>query len=121
MDEHLAALLGIDADDPDVARSSEDVEILMNLIATLVAHRKTCRLTQKTVAQSMETTQSAVSEFERLGGDPKLSTIMRYARAVGMKIHAVAHVDSPQAEPSKDWTPVAETEETVLPELRKAS
>lgn len=34
----------------------------------------------------METTQSAVSDFERLGGDPKLSTIQRYARAVGVRL-----------------------------------
>ncbi|GLW52387.1 helix-turn-helix domain-containing protein [Kitasatospora phosalacinea] len=113
MDEHLASLLGIDVTDPEVARASEDAEILMNLIQSLVIHRKRCSLTQKDVAKAMETTQSAVSEFERLAGDPKLSTIMRYARAVGMKIHVAPHTDTPVSEPARGWTEVAESEERV--------
>ncbi|MET8704636.1 helix-turn-helix domain-containing protein [Kitasatospora sp. NPDC058032] len=113
MDEHLASLLGIDPDDPDVQRAHEDAEALMQLIQTLVAHRKSAKLTQKAVAAEMETTQSAVSEFERLGGDPRLSTIMRYARAVGLKIYVKAHTDHEVARPSSSWTQVAETEERV--------
>lgn len=113
MDDHLAALLGIDPDDPDAKRAKEDAEALMQLIQTLVAHRKSSKLTQKTVAADMETTQSAVSEFERLGGDPRLSTIMRYARAVGLKIYVKAHTDQEAAQPSSSWTQVAETEERI--------
>ncbi|MFE2111484.1 helix-turn-helix domain-containing protein [Kitasatospora sp. NPDC059463] len=113
MDEHLASLLGIDPDDPDVQRAHEDAEALMQLIQTLVAHRKSAKLTQKAVAAEMETTQSAVSDFERLGGDPRLSTIMRYARAVGLKIYVKAHTDHEVTRPSSSWTPVAETEERV--------
>ncbi|MEV7770541.1 helix-turn-helix transcriptional regulator [Kitasatospora sp. NPDC086791] len=123
MDEHLASLLGIDPDDPDAKRAHEDAEALMQLIQTLVAHRKSAKLTQKAVAADMETTQSAVSEFERQGGDPRLSTIMRYARAVGLKIYVKAHTDQEVAQPSSSWTQVAETEERVpsSPGRRKAA
>ncbi|MEV1168744.1 hypothetical protein [Nonomuraea sp. NPDC049784] len=39
----------------------------------------------------MGRSQPAVSDFERLGGDPHLSTIRRYALAIGVEvIHAVA-------------------------------
>ncbi|MFE4512616.1 helix-turn-helix domain-containing protein [Kitasatospora sp. NPDC056783] len=93
MDEHLASLLGIDSDDPDVQHAYEDAEALMQLIQTLVAHRKSAKLTQEAVADKMETTPWAVSEFERLGGDPRLSTVMRYARAVGLNIDVTAGVD----------------------------
>lgn len=113
MDEHLASLLGIDMSDPATLRSAKDTEALANLIESLVRHRKACRITQKEVAQAMETTQSAVSEFERLGGDPRLSTIMRYARAVGMEIYVAAHTERAPVHPSSDWTTVAETEERV--------
>ncbi|NED85130.1 XRE family transcriptional regulator, partial [Streptomyces sp. SID11233] len=63
--------------------------------------------------RSMETTQSAVSEFERLGGDPRLSTIMRYARAVGMKVSLMPHTESQSAPDSPAWEPLAHSEEPV--------
>jgi transcriptional regulator with XRE-family HTH domain len=34
----------------------------------------------------MDTTQSTVSNFERMGGDPKLSTVLRYAEAIGADV-----------------------------------
>ncbi|MFE1149165.1 helix-turn-helix domain-containing protein [Streptomyces albidoflavus] len=71
-----------------------------------------CRITQKQVARAMETSQSAVSDFERLGGDPRLSTIMRYARAVGMAVAMKAHVvDEPGL--SERWEPLAHSAEVV--------
>ncbi len=68
---------------------------------------------QKQVAQAMETTQSAVSDFERLGGDPRLTTIMRYARAVGMAVATKAHVVDASG-PSRDaWEPLSHKAEPV--------
>lgn len=111
MDEHLAGLLGIDLDDARVSAAASDTDAVMMLVETLVRHRKACRITQKQVAQAMETTQSAVSDFERLGGDPRMSTIMRYARAVGMAVATKAHVvDEPAPEA---WKPIAHRAEQV--------
>ncbi|MET7505866.1 helix-turn-helix transcriptional regulator [Streptomyces albidoflavus] len=112
MDEHLAGLLGLDLDDAQTGRAADDTEAIMMLVETLVRHRKACRITQKQVARAMETSQSAVSDFERLGGDPRLSTIMRYARAVGMAVATKAHVvDEPGL--STRWEPLAHSAEVV--------
>lgn len=73
-------------DDPAVAQAAEDAESRYDLLDQLVHSRKSAGLTQKHVALSMETTQSAVSDFENGYTDPHLSTIQRYARAVGARI-----------------------------------
>ena len=69
--------------DPVLADAIADAQTRSALRATLVAQRKTSGLTQKDIATAMETTQSAVSDFERGSTDPHLSTLQRYARAVG--------------------------------------
>ncbi|MGP4092957.1 helix-turn-helix domain-containing protein [Nonomuraea sp. KM90] len=90
MDRDIAALLGIDPDDPEVQRESAAVERDMRLIETLVAMRKRLGLTQADVAEKMGRSQPAVSDFERVGGDPRMSTIRRYAFAIGAEVcHAV--------------------------------
>lgn len=85
--EHdFMADLGFDVEDPKVAAALEDAEAHMRLVETLVSVRKNRKLRQRVVADRMETTQSRVSNFERVGGDPRLSTILRYARAVDAKV-----------------------------------
>lgn len=113
MDGDLAGLLGIDLDDPRTSAAVSDQDAVMMLVETLVRHRKACRITQKQVAQAMETTQSAVSDFERLGGDPRLTTIMRYARAVGMAVATKAHVVGDPAPSTDAWEPLAHRAEAV--------
>lgn len=56
------------------------------MLETLVVLRKTKNLTQDEVAVRMNRSKTAVSNFERLGSDPHLSTIRRYAAAVGGRI-----------------------------------
>ncbi|WP_433254011.1 helix-turn-helix domain-containing protein [Streptosporangium sp. CA-135522] len=85
-DPQIAELLGIDLDDPEVRRESEAIERDMRLIETLVRLRRARGLTQAQVAERMGRSQPAVSDFERLGGDPHLSTIRRYALAVGADV-----------------------------------
>ncbi|MEO3804912.1 helix-turn-helix transcriptional regulator [Nonomuraea sp. B1E8] len=86
MDPHVAELLGIDLADPDVQRETAAIDRDMRLIETLVSIRKHRRLTQAEVAERMGRSQPAVSDFERLGGDPHLSTIRRYALAIGVEV-----------------------------------
>ena len=57
-----------------------------HLIEDLVAMRKAKGLTQDEVAARMNRSKTSVSNFERLGADPHLSTIRRYAAAVGGRI-----------------------------------
>lgn len=54
--------------------------------AALVHLRRREGLTQEQLANRMGITQQAVHKFERYDSDPKLSTIRRYANAVGALI-----------------------------------
>lgn len=66
-----------------------------DLLERLVRVRKEKGLTQQDVADRMRRDKSAVSNFERLSADPHLSTIRRYAAAVGAMIsHSVIDFDS---------------------------
>lgn len=57
-----------------------------DVVATLVARRKQLGLRQKDVAQLMGVGQPAVCLFEHHTKEPRLSTVMRYARAVGATV-----------------------------------
>ncbi|MFE4951961.1 helix-turn-helix domain-containing protein [Leifsonia sp. NPDC056665] len=61
------------------------------LMRALVAQRKAHNLTQETVAERMSVSQPTVAAFERYDANPTLSTIRRYALAVGAGIRH--HVD----------------------------
>jgi transcriptional regulator with XRE-family HTH domain len=90
----LLDLLGYRPDDPGVAAGRRHGAAIARLIDSLVQVREKRDLTQSEVADRMETTQSSVSSFERLSGDPKVSTLLRYADAVGADLDfIVAAVD----------------------------
>jgi len=73
--------------DPTFAEGLSDVSARRDVLGTLIEWRKSAGLTQAAVASAMGTTQSAVSDLESGGRDLLLSTLQRYARAVG------AHLD----------------------------
>ncbi|UUX60195.1 helix-turn-helix domain-containing protein [Glutamicibacter halophytocola] len=73
--------------DPRIAEAVEDAELREDLIDTLIALRKKAKLRQTDIAEHMECTQSTVSDFENESTDPYLSTLQRYARATGHKLH----------------------------------
>ena len=56
------------------------------LAAELVAGRKALGLSQTTVAARMGTSQSAVAPLEAGDGDVRLSTLERYATAIGLSL-----------------------------------
>lgn len=53
----------------------------------LVAMRKRHGLTQELVAERMGVSQPTVAAFERYDANPTLSSVRRYALAVGAQIH----------------------------------
>jgi transcriptional regulator with XRE-family HTH domain len=53
------------------------------LLAELVGQRRSLGLSQTEVAARMGTSQSAVARLEAVAGDVRLSTLERYAEAVG--------------------------------------
>lgn len=101
MGSDLLRLGGIDPEDPLVKANLEDARQVERLIDSLVALRQRLGLTQTELADRMGTTQSAVSKFERAGGDPRLSSVQRYARAVDARLRCLVDA-SPRV--SADWT-----------------
>jgi len=87
--DEIDDLLGIDTNDPVQWLALELVESDDQLLRKLVAYRHAKGLTQSEVGQRMGVTQPAVAAFERVDTDPKLSTIRRYALAVGVLIRHV--------------------------------
>lgn len=81
----------------------EDAVQRETLIKTLVQMRKDGGLRQEDVAQDMGVGQSTVSQLEN-ATDPRISTVQRYARAVGAQVHFVAATRTLQP---KEWVPAA--------------
>lgn len=57
------------------------------LLQALAAERERRHIPQQTVARSMQTSQPAVARIESGEVDVRLSTIERYAAAVGTRVH----------------------------------
>lgn len=102
----LHRLLGLDLNDPKVVAATQDAEAYASLVESLVVMRHRRGLTQQDVAQRMETTQSAVSDFESVGGDARYSTLQRYARAVDARLCSM--VDHSTSGLAPTWRPAAE-------------
>lgn len=90
MSNELFELLGLDPDSPHMRAAVEDDASLAQLMRCLYELRRRANLTQAEVAERMGTTQSAVSDLERTAVDPHVTTLQRYARAVGAALKLVA-------------------------------
>lgn len=103
----LAAALGLDLADAQtrlgVDLATHDSQLLQQLVS--LRHRR--GLSQQQVANRIKRHQSSVSQFETVGGDPRLSIIRRYAWAIGARVtHTVVADDSAWAQPpTPDETP----------------
>lgn len=96
----VANRLGIDPDDPTVQRGLDLFNADADMLDALVQLRHTKNLTQDQVAERMNRDRTSVTRFERLDSDPHLSTVRRYALAVGATIaHEVEDVDAPPVSP----------------------
>lgn len=88
MSSELFALLGADPSAPDLQQAKEDAHLRAELITQLVKRRKHLGLTQKDLAKRLQTSQSVVSDIERIGGNPTMMTLQRYARGVNAELRA---------------------------------
>lgn len=71
----------------------------------LVEARRKRGLTQRDVARLMGTAPSAVSALERVGGDARYSTLQRYARVVGARLHSLVDRTGSAVTPARQPTP----------------
>lgn len=72
--------------DVDFRHAFEDAEDRSEMLRNLVQARKRQPISQADVARLMGTTLSSVSDLEGGAGDPQLSTLQRYARAVNARL-----------------------------------
>lgn len=114
----LFELLGLDPNSPEAREALRDARQAERLIDTLVKMRRAQGMTQADVAERMGTTQSSVSKFERAGGDPYLSTIQRYARAIGAQVHLITATRTPDRVPAQ-WE-LSETADVAIDGWRPA-
>ncbi|MFN7750772.1 MAG: helix-turn-helix transcriptional regulator [Pseudomonadota bacterium] len=72
---------------PGFSRAYDELEFEYQVISELLSARTRAGLTQQAVAEKMGTTTSAVSRLESAGRhSPSISTLRRYAKAVGCKV-----------------------------------
>ncbi len=82
-----AAFLAKAASRKGFSDAYEALELEYQVVSQLLKARAKAGLTQEAVAQRMGTTKSAVSRLESAGlHAPSLSTLKRYAHAVGCEI-----------------------------------
>jgi DNA-binding XRE family transcriptional regulator len=87
----LEDLLGVDLSSPSQRLALELAENDAYLLRDLVQVRIERGLNQKDVGDLLGVSQSTISTFESHDNDPKLSTVRRYAHAIGALIsHSVA-------------------------------
>ena len=90
--------------DPEASATYHDSGVRSRLVWHLLRIRKTRKLGQRVVAKSMGTTQSVVSELEQGNTDPRLSSLQRYARAIGCRLD-LALVEDVSDGSSNVWRP----------------
>lgn len=74
------------AEDPEFAESYERGYQAFRLGVMLQLAREDAGMTQEQVAQRLGTKKSAISRLENNAGDLRLSTLQRYAEAVGKEL-----------------------------------
>ncbi|MBK5237950.1 MAG: helix-turn-helix transcriptional regulator [Actinomycetales bacterium] len=84
--DELFESIGHDSNHPDAIAAGEDFDNFEDFIHLLYEKRRAAGLTQKAVAKIMGTHQSVISDFELMGGNPRIDTIQSYARAVGYRV-----------------------------------
>lgn len=88
------------AEDPGFAERYERGYQAFRLGSLLKEAREQAGMTQEQVAQRLGTKKSAISRIENHAGDMRLSTLQRYAEAVGLEL--VLELRQPaQSEPAK--------------------
>lgn len=98
----LEHLLGLDVNTASVRRAEALAEADHQLLRRLVQIRKEAGLTQQQVADLLGITQASVANFERYDNDPKLSSVRRYAHAVGALVTHIVEPDAGHVEPSSE-------------------
>lgn len=99
----LENLLGRARNTPEHRRAKLLATNDYKLLADLVQVRRDSGLTQHDVAERLGISQQAVSKLENYSSDPRLSTLRRYAHAVGALVAHVVEADDGQLSEGRAW------------------
>lgn len=92
--------------DEDLIQLATDLAVADNdLRWALIQARKETGLSQREIASFMGVSQASVSQFERAENDPHLSTLRRYALAVGAQVAHCVTTESSVFR-SEGWTQI---------------
>ena len=95
---------------PETALAEALAQEDQHLLHALVMRRRELGLSQTAVAERMGVSQAAVSLFERVGNDPRMSTVRRYARALGILVrHHLDHDGASHVPRSESLTHMGES------------
>ena len=72
---------------PDRLNARANLESWHKFRLDLIRQREESGMTQQDVADKLGITQSAVSQFESFGGNPRMMTVLAYALAIGAKLN----------------------------------
>ncbi len=72
--------------DPEFRVLMEEAQQRRTLLHNLATLRAHARISKKTIAKRIKTSQSAIARLEAGSDDPHLSTIQRYAASIGKRI-----------------------------------
>jgi predicted transcriptional regulator len=71
---------------PDFPTLMEEARQRRALLSHLAAIRSRAKISQKTIAKRIKTSQPAIARLEAGIVDPRLSTLQRYAASVGKRV-----------------------------------
>lgn len=104
-----------DSNDARQILANDLINQTQDLLADLIDLRRAKGLTQEDVANAIGITRTAVTAFERYDGDPKISTIVRYAMAVGARISINVEDGSVWAEQARTravWSNLSDSDQS---------
>ena len=85
---------------PDVKTEYEKLESEFNLIDQLLSMCTKAGLTQKQVAERMQTQKSNISRLENGNANPSWSTLLNYAHACGFDLSLKPHKIKSKGQPA---------------------
>lgn len=71
---------------PEFLALMEEAHQRRTLLADLAAIRSRSRISQRTIAKRIKTSQPAIARLEAGSVDPRLSTLQRYAASMGKRV-----------------------------------
>lgn len=105
MDDLDRLITDLKARNPEIAESFDRGYAAFRIGARLQVAREAAGMTQQQVAERLGTHKSAISRLENNAGDMRLSTLQRYAEAVGLQLVLELRAPEGEKKPSRARKP----------------